>query len=44
MKTVWESVVFQLIVDTVVLAEMKEAESDIYTLDFQDHSSFDSEY
>lgn len=34
MKTVWESVVFQLMVDTVVLAEMKEAESDIYTTEY----------
>lgn len=34
MKTVWESVVFQLMVDTVVLAEMKEAESDIYITEY----------
>ena len=34
MKTVWESVVFQLMVDTVVLAEMKEAESDIYNTEY----------
>jgi hypothetical protein len=32
MKTVWESVVFQLMVDTVILAEMREALSDIYTI------------
>lgn len=34
MNNVMNWIVFNLMVDTVVLAEMKEAESDIYTTEY----------